>query len=122
MQIISAGEEKRQEILSLLQSEGLPSEDIGLLTDFYVAVEERSVVGLIGMERYGQYGLLRSMVVHPYHRNRNIATNLVEILEKEAAASGITVLYLLTETADQYFSKKGYYTISRNVVPKELMQ
>jgi amino-acid N-acetyltransferase len=73
------------------------------------------------MERYGHYGLLRSMVVHPGYRNKHIAAKLVSILEQTAASSGITSIFLLTETAADYFERKGYHTITRDEVPGDLM-
>ena len=121
MHIVKATEQNRDEIKSLLQSVNLPSEDLpATLTDFYAVVYAGELIGLIGMERYGHYGLLRSMVVHPGHRNKRIAETLVSKLEQEAKSTGITDMYLLTETADNYFSKKGYTTISREEVPAEL--
>lgn len=123
MQIVKATEQSRVEIICLLQSQNLPSQDLPAdLSDFYVALEEEKVIGLIGLERYDQYGLLRSMVVHPDHRNKQLAGTLVTMLEKDAHALGIKTLYLLTETADKYFSKKGYQTITRNEVPDVLKQ
>lgn len=121
MQVFKAMEQNRNEITSLLQANKLPSEDLpDSLSDFYIVVDEGEVIGLIGMERYGQHGLLRSMVVHPDYRNRHIAETLVRTLEDQATASGISNMYLLTETADKYFSKKGYHTISREDVPNEV--
>jgi len=121
MQITKATEQSRKEITDLLQSQKLPTEDLPIsLTDFYAAVEEGKLIGLIGMERYGNYGLLRSMVVHPDYRSRQIAATLVNHLEKQAASSGIKALYLLTETADQYFNKKGYDSVIRDEVPEEV--
>ena len=121
MQIVKATEQSRDEIKSLLQSQNLPTEDLpNVLADFYAAVDAGELIGLIGMERYDHYGLLRSMVVHPDHRNKGIAETLVTQLEQEAKSSGITEMYLLTETADKYFSKKGYSTIARDAVPAEL--
>ena len=121
MQIVKATQQNRDKIKSLLQSQNLPSQDLpDLLTDFYVAVDAGELIGLIGMERYGTYALLRSMVVHPDYRNKRIAETLVTRLETEAKSTGIAEMYLLTETADKYFSKKGYTTITRDVVPKEL--
>ncbi|HJW15509.1 MAG TPA: arsenic resistance N-acetyltransferase ArsN2 [Flavisolibacter sp.] len=121
MQIVKAKEQSRNEIKSLLQSQNLPAEDLpNVLADFYTAVDAGELIGLIGMERYGHYGLLRSMVVHPDYRNKGIAETLVTQLEQDAEASGITEMYLLTETADKYFSKKGYATITRGIVPAEL--
>lgn len=121
MQIVKATEQSRGEIKSLLQYQSLPAEDLpDVLTDFYAAVDAGKLIGLIGMERYSHYGLLRSMVVHPDHRNKRIAEALVSRLEQDAKSTGITEMYLLTETADKYFSKKGYITITRDTVPAEL--
>ena len=121
MQIVKATEQSRDEITSLLQSQNLPADDLpNLLTDFYIALDAGELTGIIGMERYGHYGLLRSMVVHPDHRNKRIAETLIAQLEQEAKCTGIIEMYLLTETADKYFSKKGYTTITRDAVPAEL--
>ena len=68
MQIINATEQSRSEIIELLQSQKLPSQDLPLiLTDFYAMVDAGKVIALIGMELYGHYGLLRSMVVQPHY-------------------------------------------------------
>lgn len=121
MYIIEAGSQMRDEIIALLQSQKLPVEDLPLtLTDFYVAKEAGKIIGIIGMERFGQFGLLRSMVVHPDYRNQQIAAILVHFLEQLAAGSGIKSMYLLTETAAGYFSKKGYLAINRDQAPAEI--
>ena len=123
MQTVKATEQSRNEIVNLLRSQNLPSEDLpDVLTDFYAVISDRQLIGLIGMERYGHFGLLRSMVVHPDHRNKGIAEKLVIQLEREAVASGITEMYLLTVTANKYFSRKGYDVITRETVPAELLQ
>lgn len=123
MNITKATVKKRAEIISLLQSQELPSDDLPLLlNDFYTAMEGDQLIGLIGLERYGQYGLLRSMVVHPDYRNQQIAGSLVKMLEEKATSTGINSIYLLTETAAGYFSKKGYDAINRTEVPKDLMK
>lgn len=121
--IQKATEQYRAAIVSLLQSQKLPTEDLpAVLDNFLIVTEEDNLVGLIGLERYGHYGLLRSMVVHPDYRNRQIAERLVQQLEETAKASGIATMYLLTETAEKYFCRKGYNTIHRSEVPSMLMQ
>jgi len=121
MQIAIATEQSRSEIKELLQSQNLPSEDLpGILSDFYTVRDGQKLVGLIGMERYGSCGLLRSMVVHPEHRNKGIAEALVKQLEQAASATGITDMYILTETAEQYFKRKGYRIVGREEVPGEI--
>lgn len=121
MDIIKATSQQRDEIIDLLQKENLPAEDLPLdLSNFYTAIEENTIIGLIGLEPYGENGLLRSMVVSPNYRNQQIAERLVKMLEEQAIISGINTIYLLTETADKYFSRKGYKTIVREEVPTEL--
>lgn len=123
MNIQKATEQARAAIVSLLQSQKLPTEDLpAVLENFLIAEEDGQLVALIGLERYGRDGLLRSMVVHPAYRNRQIAERLVHQLETTASLSGIATLYLLTETAEKYFSRKGYNIISRSEVPPLLMQ
>ena len=118
MHIVNAGDERRDEIICLLQSQNLPTGDLpASLTGFYTALEYDKIIGVIGMERYGQYGLLRSMVVHPEYRNKQVAKTLVDNLEQTAASAGIVSIYLLTETAAKYFEGKGYKTIDRKEVP-----
>jgi len=123
MQIIKVTEHSRNEIINLLRTNNLPSEDLpDALNEFYAALDEGKLIGLVGMERYSRFGLLRSMVVHPNYRNRQIAAKLVQLLEQAAAGSGITTMYLLTQTAENYFSKRGYQVITRDTVPQALFQ
>jgi len=118
MNIVIAIPEMRDAIIDLLQSQQLPVADLPLiLTDFLVAKDADNIVGVIGMERYGAFGLLRSMAVPPGYRNQHIAASLVQELEKRAHSTGIVAMYLLTETASGYFSRKGYSTIQRDQVP-----
>lgn len=111
----------RPAIVQLLQSEKLPVEDLpGSLDHFFVAMDNESVVAAIGLERYGDSGLLRSLVVDKAYRNLKSASQLIKQLEDAASTSGISSIYLLTETAAAYFEKKGYQKITREEVPVAL--
>lgn len=119
--IMRANDALRPSVISLLDAEKLPVSDLpASLTNFLVAMDKDKVVGAIGLELFGDYGLLRSMVVTKQYRNHKIASRLVSELENFAKASGITSIYLLTETAAQYFRNKNYKIVSRNEVPMEL--
>jgi len=119
--ITKATNEQRDLIISLLQLEKLPVEDLpDSLDHFFVVVKDEKVIGAIGLEQYGPYGLLRSMVVNKEYRNNRIASHLVKELETYAATLGIDCMYLLTETAPVYFERKGYKRIGRESVPAEL--
>ena len=121
--VTDAGNTERQVIIDLLKAEKLPVDDLPLYLDnFFVAIENEKIIGAIGLEIYGDCGLLRSLVVDRKHRNKNIASALVGQLESHAKAKGLNCMYLLTETAAQYFEKKGYQTLTRDEVPDELKQ
>lgn len=116
--IIKAGNDQRPSIIALLQSEKLPVEDLpATLDNFFIALHEGNVIGAIGMEPYGSYALLRSMIVSREHRNKNIAGALIKQLENHCEIQQINTIYLLTETAPDYFSRKGYRKITREEVP-----
>ena len=111
----------RQSIVTLLQSEKLPVEDLPAdLDNFFIALDYDNVVGAVGLEKYNNCGLLRSLVVNKDYRNEKIAGKLVKQLEEKAKDLGVDCIYLLTETAPDYFTKKGYEKIKREEVPADL--
>jgi len=119
--ITKANNGQRQSIVSLLQSEKLPVEDLPVsLDNFFVALDDNKIIGAIGLEQYNNCGLLRSMVVDKEHRNKNVASQLVLQLEQYAITKGIDGMYLLTETAPEFFKRKGYAQISRDETPEPI--
>jgi amino-acid N-acetyltransferase len=70
-----------------------------------------------GLERFGPVGLLRSLAVSTGARGRGLGRALVSAIEDEARSSGIADLYLLTTTADEFFSRLGYVRIARDETP-----
>src|ERR1700740_1392455 len=113
----------RQQMGGLLKASGLPYKDLPAdVSNFLVILEDDEVIGCAGVEQYGQYGLLRSVAVAPGFRNRGLAGGLLHAAEQLAAAKGIDELYLLTETAPEYFSGKGFTKTERTEVPDEVKQ
>src|SRR3569833_1913902 len=113
----------REDIIALLSSEKLPASDLpASLKNFLVVIENDELVGVIGLETYGNYGLLRSLAVRPDSRNQNIAGKLVREIENLATAEGLKAIFLLTETASDYFLRKGYHAIARAEMPTEVQQ
>src|ERR1700686_5394239 len=97
-------------VLALLQSAALPTADLSSATDLQLWVLEAdvSLLGVIGMERYSECALLRSLVVDPGHQRRGFGYQLVPRLERDAQAEGVEQLVLLTETAEVFFRAIGY--------------
>jgi amino-acid N-acetyltransferase len=113
-----------QEINQLLISNNLPVIELNCVnSSYFKAINEQDrIVGAIGIEIYGRYGLLRSLVVEPECRNQGIANHLVEKLNDHAKSINIDTLFLLTTTADKYFEKKEFLRIDRDEVPDEVKQ
>ena len=121
--INQANSKNREAIISLLQSESLPVEDLPQdLRNFFTATGNGFIIGAIGLETYERNGLLRSLVVKSEYRKMKIAEHLINELEKLAKDLRLQSIYLLTETAQAYFAKKGYETIARNEAPDSIMK
>ncbi len=119
--LIAQATNQRETIAATLLLAKLPIEDLPeTLDNFLVAIENGRLIGVIGLEIYGDYGLLRSLAVLPAHRNKGIAGKLIERLESLAGLKGLKELYLLTETAPEYFASKAFQKISRDEVPDEV--
>jgi amino-acid N-acetyltransferase len=111
----------RDSIVALLIAEKLPVEDLpATLENFRVAKQTDEVIGVAGLEIYGDYGLLRSLAVQPSYRNEGVAGKLLAQIETVAGSKGLKAIFLLTETAPGYFDRKGYNRITRGDVPEEV--
>ena len=121
--IIDEAQPYKDQVIELLAAEKLPVEDLQeSLADFIVAIEDAAIIGVAGLEVYGNYGLLRSLAVRPDHRGKGIAGKLLQRIEAIAALKPLKELYLLTETAPDYFGLKGYQKITRPEVPAGVME
>src|ERR1700760_4884596 len=100
-------------IKALLSECVLPTADLDNVTAvrFWIAEENSTLVGTIGLEPFGAAGLLRSLAIAPAYRGRGIGVALVHQLEREARARGVQFLVLLTETARPFFSRLGYHVV-----------
>jgi N-acetylglutamate synthase-like GNAT family acetyltransferase len=104
----------RDAIESLLGAEGLPTD--GLRTeDALVALDGRTVIGAIALERYGSTAMLRSLVVAPEQRRNGVGFRLTAGALEVARWSGIGEVHLLTEDAQGYFGRFGFEAVSGKV-------
>ena len=117
MEIISAIYH-REGLEALLETENLPTKDLPKqLDNFLVARKTGETIGTIGLEVYGDRGLLRSLAVAPKFRKQGVAGKLLAWIEAVAVSQNIGEIYLLTETATDYFTSKGYRQVARPKVP-----
>ena len=109
----------------LLEKNELPTEfSSEIFQHFYIAQsdDDSKILGLIGLESKQSVGLLRSLVVSDSFRGRGVGVKLVKVIEKYAHSLGIKNIYLLTNTADQFFKRLGYTAIPRNILPEFIRQ
>jgi len=113
----------RDQIVALLAIEGLPFDDLPKrLDNFFVMLAEDGVIAVAGMEVYARNALLRSVVVKNNYRNQGIATQMVERVMEAARSKELARVFLLTETAKDYFLNKGFEIINRELVPPQVKQ
>jgi N-acetylglutamate synthase-like GNAT family acetyltransferase len=109
-------------IRALLRTADLPvdgvEEQFG--AGYAVATEDGEVIGAAGMERYGRFGLLRSVVVAAEARNRGVAELLIRDRLAWAGTEGLQEVYLLTTTAARYFTRLGFERVDRDTLPLEI--
>lgn len=119
MVILDAGSESDlPAIRALLSDSGLPLD--GLMevpTRLVVARHGERVVGAGALEHHGTAGLIRSVVVSPEVRASGIGSGIVAALEQTADEDGLSGTYLLTDTAEAFFARRGYRRIGRGDAP-----
>jgi len=104
--------------IEMLGLAGLPTRDLSIRHLALVAESEAGIVGVVGLETFGDVGLLRSLIVSPNARGSGIGRLLVESLELSARKRSIRELWLLTVDADQFFSKLNYEVRQRAFAPE----
>lgn len=105
-------------VCALLEVENLPTADLRKdMSDFFLALVDGKAVGSIGFDKYGRDALLRSMVVEESQRSKGVASALVRQLEEHSRSLDISTLYLVTNTAENYFSRKGFVPVNRDQLP-----
>jgi amino-acid N-acetyltransferase len=104
-----------QELLSLC---ALPIDGVASHLDaFLLAFDQDLLTGSVGLERYGADGLLRSLAVRPDYRGRGLGADLTRRALQEASRLGLRRVFLLTETAAEYFPRFEFRPVSRQQAP-----
>jgi amino-acid N-acetyltransferase len=116
-----AGQADHEAVATLLRNLELPTEGVAEWMDqFWVAEHQGLVVGVAGMERYGDGGLLRSVAVAPSWRGSGLGRALIDRVLEEGRTAGVREVYLLTTTAEHYFPRLGFACVDRETVPAAL--
>jgi amino-acid N-acetyltransferase len=122
IEVECARADDRPAVEALLEASRLPTDGIEFaLGSAVVAREDGRVVGCAAIEPYDRVGLLRSVAVAPGNRGLGLGRRLVQEAEAVAAARGIAELFLLTETAAEWFPRLGYEPAMREAAPAALL-
>ncbi len=104
-----------------LTSMQLPVSDLPAdLSGFTLAFDGDELVGTAGMELMGRIGLLRSVAVAETHRNRQLGRELFAAALDHAREHGVREVFLITNTAAEYFEKNGFQRVERSETPLEI--
>jgi amino-acid N-acetyltransferase len=104
-------------ILELLDASRLPRAGIeNYVASTIVARQDSGVVGTAALELYGDAALLRSVTVAASLRGQGLGAALTTAALELARQRGVRSVYLLTETAAQFFPRFGFRPIDRAAV------
>jgi arsenite methyltransferase len=108
----------------LLEKAGLPVAGVPdqFESGFAVAEQNGRLVGVAGVEVYGNDGLLRSVAVDDAFRGHGIGVALVQERLHWAREQGLHDVYLLTTTAPDFFARLGFARIARGDAPAPMQQ
>ena len=116
-------------VVTLLEKTDLPPDEIELHMGNFLVIRHPEpirgselLVGSVGLEIYEDSALLRSLAVHPDFQGTGFGSRVVESIIEVARGKGITRLFLLTDTAEDFFKKRGFVVVTRENVPDDMKQ
>lgn len=119
--IRTAGPTDRETVHALLHDAGLPTAGLDNRgTHLWVAIRDDETVGCAAVEAHGEEGVLRSVCVAPKGRGEGVGVALVARCLAEGRDMGLRRLYLLTETAADWFPRFGFVVTDRAAVPPDI--
>lgn len=110
-------------VLALLERNGLPQDGFpDHLATALVARAGNTIVGSAAIELYGPAALLRSVAVDTAQRGQGLGLQLTRSALDLARQHGVTTVYLLTETAGDFFPRFGFRAVERTAVDPLVQQ
>jgi len=110
-------------ILDLIDRSKLPSAGLEQhVGSTLVARDGDRIVGTAALELYGGSALLRSVAVAGELRGQGVGQALTNAALDLAKRRGVRTVYLLTETAAQFFPKFGFRPVPRTDVDPGVLE
>jgi amino-acid N-acetyltransferase len=120
--LIPVSDNLKDEIIRLLKENNLPTEDLDEHKKLFALVDDTGIIGTGGLELFEDSALLRSVSVKESARGWGYGKVIVSELESLCEEKNITGIYLLTDTAKEFFEKLGYEVLERSSVPSEIRE
>lgn len=118
-----ASEQDVAAVEALLQRHGLPIDDLAqCVATLIVARSDGRVVGSAAIEPYTDGVLVRSVAVDPAMQGHGVGARLTDAVLALAQARGARAAFLLTTTAQTYFTRHGFAAIDRDDVPASVRE
>jgi N-acetylglutamate synthase-like GNAT family acetyltransferase len=110
-----------ERVQTLLRSNHLSFEDCGNHLSNFIGIEqEDQVIAIGGFEHVGRFALLRSVAVDSQFRGLGLGSSLIKQILGQFRLLKVEAVYILTETADQYFSQFCFEALEREKLPLEI--
>ena len=122
MEIREIPSEERTLAVGLIEASRLPQAGLeDAHTQLWAARSDGVLVGVCGLESYGEVALLRSVATDAKNRGRGIASALCRAVLEAARAQGVQRVFLLTETAESFFRRLGFESLEREHADPRLL-
>lgn len=106
-------------IFRLLNHYNLITQDIDFNNQYFLGLkQQQNCIAIGALEFYRPYALIRSVAVSEKEKHKGYAKQICKALFQHALSENIIELYLLTETAEEFFSRQGFEIIDRNTAPQ----
>jgi amino-acid N-acetyltransferase len=119
----SARDEDRFSLDTILKNSKLASlDESSQFGDHYVVAfdENGELLGVAGVEQYGDVGLLRPVAGVEERRSQGIGKELASNRIEWASRAGVREVYLLTNDAVDYWQNHGFQRIDRSEAPTSM--
>lgn len=103
---------------ALVEASGLPLDDLDQCRATQFVLRDGAVIiATSALEIRGEDAILRSVAVDPTRRGERLGERIVAHAIDHARAAGLRALYLLTETAEEFFPRFGFVREPRDGAP-----
>ncbi len=106
---------------ALVEAAGLPLDDLDRCrATQFVLRDGATIIATAALEIHGEDAILRSVAVDPKRRGERLGERIVAHTIGQARAADLRALYLLTETAAEFFPRFGFIREPREAVPPDI--